>query len=164
MTARSEPEATRPDMPYGTGGKLLPWRWAEERIEVSANYWIATMTADGKPHCRPVWGAWVNDAFYFSTGSRIGTHLRRDPRISVNLESGDEAIIFEGTAEVVTDAAELALVLAAYNPKYNWDMTDDGSFWRVRPHVVFGWICDGSGLDGGALYSGTATRWIFGPR
>jgi hypothetical protein len=31
-----------------------------------------------------------------------------------------------------------------------------------RPYrFAFGWVVDGSGLDGGALFSGTATRWVF---
>jgi len=32
---------------------------------------------------------------------------------------------------------------------------------HVRPRVAFGWLCDGSGLDGGTLFSQTATRWTF---
>ena len=37
-----------------------------------------------------------------------------------------------------------------------------GPFWRVEPSVGFGWVSDESGLDGGAAFHGTATRWRFG--
>jgi hypothetical protein len=30
-----------------------------------------------------------------------------------------------------------------------------------RPRVVFAWLCDGSGLDGGASFSQAATRFRF---
>ena len=32
---------------------------------------------------------------------------------------------------------------------------------ELEPRRAFGWVVDGSGLDGGALFSGTATRWVF---
>ncbi|MCI0535994.1 MAG: pyridoxamine 5'-phosphate oxidase family protein, partial [Verrucomicrobiales bacterium] len=69
----SEPEAGRPYMPgYGlpgaTKGKgLLAWKWAEERLTSSHNYWIATTGPRG-PHVMVVWGIWAGAAFYFSTG------------------------------------------------------------------------------------------------
>jgi hypothetical protein len=30
-----------------------------------------------------------------------------------------------------------------------------------RSRVAFGWVCDGSGEDGGALFQLSATRWKF---
>jgi hypothetical protein len=119
---------------------------------------------DGRPHSRPVWGVWLDGALYFSTGSRIGTNLRRQPGVSVHLESADQVVILEGTATFRDDASTLEAFVAAYNPKYNWDFTaaDVGAVIEVRPRLAFGWLCDPTGLDRGALYNATGTRWSFG--
>lgn len=163
-------KTSRPHVPsYGIadakgGSGLLPWSWAVERLVAARNYWIGTTTASGHAHVRPVWGVWLDDAFYFSTGSLILRNLERDARISVNLESGDEAVMLEGVAEVVAGRALLKRFVDAYNPKYNWDMSADeppGPVYAVRPRVAFGWLCDNSGADGGNVYQGSATRWLF---
>jgi len=157
------PRADRPEMPGGyLEEKRLPWAWAEQRLVAARNYWVTTVTAAGAPHARPVWGVWLDGAFWFSTGSRIRTHLARDARVSVNLESGDECVIVEGSARLVEDVARARPVAAAYDEKYAWDYEPAaGEFFEVRPQVGFGWLCDASGLDGGALFSQTATRWRF---
>lgn len=157
------PRAGRPDIPGGyLSAKLLAWPWAEARLVESRNYWIATLTDDGRPHARPVWGVWLEGRFYFSSGSRIRAHVERRPELSVNLESGDECVIVEGTASSLDDPATVEAVTAAYNEKYRWNLEPEpGEFFEVRPRVVFGWLCDGTGLDAGALFSQTATRWVF---
>jgi len=162
MDARA-PRTDRPRIPGGyLSPKLLPWSWAMARLEQARNYWIATVTPDGRPHARPVWGVWHEHALYFGTGARIAENLQGSPDVSVNLESGDECVIVEGQARQVHDVASLSPVLPRYDAKYHWKMEPKpGEFWVVRPRVAFGWLCDGSGLDGGALYSQTATRWTF---
>ena len=143
--------------------KLLPWSWAESRLVESRNYWITSVSPSGAPHARPVWGVWLEGGFFFSSGSRIRANLERDPSVSVNLESGDECVILEGTAAPLDDAARIRPVVSAFNEKYHWNMEGKpGEFFEVRPRVAFGWLCDGSGRDGGALFSQTATRWRFG--
>jgi hypothetical protein len=150
-------------MPRGyLAPKLLAWPWAEARLAGSRNYWVSTVSSDGTPHARPVWGVWLDGCFYFSSGSRIRTHLERRPAVSMNLESGDECLILEGVATPLQDPASTRRVAAAYNEKYHWNLEPEpGEFFEVRPRVVFGWLCDGSGRDGGALFSQTATRWRF---
>lgn len=157
------PRSERPKMPGGyLAPKLLAWPWAEVRLAESRNYWISTVTSDGAPHARPVWGVWLDGCFYFSSGSRIRTHLERRPAVSVNLETGDECLILEGEATPLHDEASTQRVAEAYNQKYHWNLeAKPGEFFEVRPRVVFGWLCDGSGRDGGALFSQTATRWTF---
>lgn len=68
--------------------ELLPWSWAEQRLVRAQNYWIATTRPGGRPHCRPVWGVWLPDGFWFSTGSLAAHHLRRNDQITVHLEDG----------------------------------------------------------------------------
>ena len=46
---------------------MLPWSWADERLEASRNYWIVTAAEDGEPSSAPVWGVWVEGAVYFGT-------------------------------------------------------------------------------------------------
>lgn len=160
-----KPEASRPRM---FGGHLqpvmLPWRWAEERLVNARNYWIATTHPEGRPHCRPVWGVWLDDNFYFSTGSLAVGNLAANPEITVHLESGSEVVIVEGVSETVAGGPVTESVVAVYNTKYGWDMNPEnlpGPFYAVRPRIVFGWISDQSGLDGGAAFHGTTTKWKF---
>jgi len=158
-----EPKSQRPEMAGGyLSPKLLPWSWAEHRLIESRNYWITSVTRGGTPHARPVWGVWLDDRLYFSSGSRIRSNLEHGSVVSVNLESGDECVILEGGAVLVHDKAVAERITDAYNEKYHWNMEPKpGEFFEVRPRVVFGWLCDGSGRDGGALFSQTATRWLF---
>jgi hypothetical protein len=39
--------------------------------------------------------------------------------------------------------------------------TPMGPYYTVHPQVAFGWISDETGLDDGAAFHGTATRWRF---
>lgn len=160
---KQEPTSQRPEMPGGyLSSKLLAWPWAEARLAESRNYWVTSVTPKGRPHARPVWGVWLDGRLYFSSGSRIRSNLESGSAISVNLESGDECVILEGEAALVHDDALARLVTTAYNDKYHWNMeAAPGEFFEVRPRVVFGWHCDGSGRDGGALFSQSATRWSF---
>jgi hypothetical protein len=141
-------------------GEVLPWSWAEQRLVVARNYWIATTRPDGSPHCRPIWGVWLPDGFWFTTGSLARHNLVANPQITVHLESGNQVVILEGAAAVV--AGGLQAFLAAYNAKYDWDaattndeITDSsgavGPAYRVRPRVVFGWDTD----------MRAPTRWSF---
>jgi PPOX class probable F420-dependent enzyme len=163
------PEADRPYMPgYGLlpadeGSGLLPWRWAEQLLIASRNYWIATSSPDGRPHVMPVWGMWEEDAFWFSSsnGSRKARNLRADSRCTVTTEDGDNPVVLEGTAELVTDREDLVRVLAWENAKYETDYSLDmldpkeNSCFRVRPRWAFG-IRHGD-------FTGSPTRWRFLP-
>jgi hypothetical protein len=104
---RTEPKASRPQMPgYGlpenTKG-LLPWKWAEQRLRKSHNYWITTVKPDGSPRTMVVWGLWQDGAFLFCTGgqSRKARNIAEDPRCVVCTELAQEAVVVEGVAEIV---------------------------------------------------------------
>jgi hypothetical protein len=71
MDGLATPTAAPPVL-YGAPappGELLAWSCAEQRLVAARNYWIATTRPDGRPHCRPVWGVWLPDGFWCSTGS-----------------------------------------------------------------------------------------------
>jgi hypothetical protein len=161
-----QPIADRPDMPDGyLGGAPLPWSWAEEQLVEERNYWVTTIGPGARPHVRPVWGVWLDDTFQFSTGARHATNLASDARVTVNCESGDECVIVEGHGFGTTDESLREKFIAAYEPKYDWEMTMDfvDTLYVVRPMVVFGWI--GAEIATGAtLFGATATRWQFPTR
>ncbi len=157
----SEPVATRPRFPndYGIASAddgLLPWSWAEERLEVSRNYWIGTSGPTGVPHAMPVWGLWLDGAVVFSTSpaSRKGRNLARDPRVVVHLESGDEVVVLEGEVEKVVLDERIA---DAYETKYDHRPeagSPEGLWYRLQPRVAYAWL--------EADYPQTATRFEFG--
>jgi Pyridoxamine 5'-phosphate oxidase len=104
MDALATPTAAPPVL-YGAPappGDLLPWSWAEQQLVTARHYWIATTRPDGRPHCRPVWGVWLPDGFWFSTGSLARHNLLTNPQITVHLESGDQVVIVEGVAAAMT--------------------------------------------------------------
>jgi nitroimidazol reductase NimA-like FMN-containing flavoprotein (pyridoxamine 5'-phosphate oxidase superfamily) len=158
-----EPIGDRPSMHEGyLGASPLPWSWAEDQLADARNYWVSTIAANGRPHVRPVWGVWLDDSVQFSTGGRHVANITRDPRVTVNLESGDECVIVEGLAEATTDEATRNAFIEVYEPKYDWPMTLDfvDVLYIVRPKVVFGWIAYDIAPQA-TLFGATATRWRF---
>lgn len=157
-----DPKPERPAMrdygvPEDTSGTLT-WSWARERLEASRNYWVATMAPDGRPHVMPVWGLWLDDAFWFSTGptSRKAKNIARDPRCTVTTERADEAVIVEGEAAPTNDREALRRFVALYKQKYEWDMDPESDgYFVVRPHVAFGFI------EHADQFAQSATRWRF---
>lgn len=141
---------------------MLPWKWAAERLPGARNYWIATARPNGRPHSRPVWDVFLDGTFYFSTGSLAAPNLAVNPQITLHLKSGSEVVIIEGTVETVADSGLIRRIIVAYNEKYNCDLDPSepgGPLLAVVPLVAFGWVSDASGLDKGAAFHGTATRW-----
>jgi pyridoxine/pyridoxamine 5'-phosphate oxidase len=140
------------DAPEG----MLDWAWAVERLTASRNYWIVTADEDGRPRAIPVWGLWFDDAVVFGTNerSRKARNLDRDPRVVVHLESGNEVVILEGTAETVELTGEMSDELHA---KYDWRPepgTDDSTRWyRLRPGRAQAWLEQD--------YTRSATRFDF---
>lgn len=161
-----EPSASRPRM---FGGQLqpaqLPWSWAQHQLNNARHYWISTTRPDGRPHSRPVWGVWLDNVLYFSTGSLAAENLAANPQITVHVESSaGEAVIIEGVAVAGVPTSTAKRVVGIYNEKYHWDMDPASAgddLYRVTPGVVFGWVSDPSGIDRGAAFHGTATRWQF---
>lgn len=158
--------ATRPFMPgydmmFDRKKGSLPWSWAAKRLSTSHNYWLATTRPEGRPHVMPVWGVWLDNSFYFSTGrrSRKSLNLRANPNCTVCPETAAEAVILEGDARRITDPSRLHRFAVAYKKKYNWDTGDiensKDPFYSVRPRVVFGFI------ESSNKISGNPTRWTF---
>ena len=105
----------------------------------------------------PVWGVWLDDRFYFSSGrgSRKTRNLARNPRCVVCNEAAEAAVIVEGTAIEVTDPALIDSVGRPYHRKYRpWKLDgSQGPIYEVRPHVAFGVV--------ERTFPRSTTRWRF---
>src|SRR5438128_10658627 len=162
--AAKDPKTGRPNMPgYGIlngdkGKGLFPWSWAAERLTAATTYWLATVRPDGRPHAMPVWGVFLDDAFYFSSGmqSRKVRNLGDNPRCVVCCEVGEDQIILEGIAEEAPDPKLRRWFCDVYQAKYDWDMEGFSEpFFVVHPIVVFGFT------TGAGEFGESATRWVF---
>jgi len=105
-----------------------------------------------------VWGIWVDQRFYFSTGrqSRKARNLAVNAACVLGTERADEAVIVEGTGTEVTDMKRIEKLGAVYYRKYRpWKLDPSmGPVFEVVPRVIFG------------LRERTfkaATRWIVNP-
>ena len=139
----------------------MPWSWAVERLTDAHNYWFSTTRAGGRPHAMPVWGVWLDDRFYFSTGrdSRKARNLAANPHCVVTTESGARAVIVEGQASEIAFDDLPEAIPAAYQVKYN-SLLDPklGPIFVVTPRTAFAFIEGGDELDD---FVSTATRWRF---
>jgi nitroimidazol reductase NimA-like FMN-containing flavoprotein (pyridoxamine 5'-phosphate oxidase superfamily) len=159
--AKSKPKADRPFAPgYGIVGPedgrgLLPWAWVARKMSRCRTFWLATIHAsNGNPHVMPVWGVWLDDAFFFSTGrkSRKGQNLAANSACTITNDHGEEAVIVEGLATPVEDAAALKRIAIAYKKKYKMDPRSMGEpIFHVAPRRVFGFV--------EKTFPQTATRW-----
>ena len=137
------PRAARPAMPgYGlprSSRGVLLWAWGAERLRRSHNYWIITTRPDGAPHAMPVWGLWLDDRFYFSSGrqSRKSRNLALNPRCVVCSELAQSAVIVEGTAVEVTDPATIERLARPYHRKYRPSTLDPA--WGPSTRCAPGW-------------------------
>jgi len=154
------PLATRPNIPdYGISEKkagMLPWKWAVERLTKSKQYWIATTRPDGSPHVMVIWGVWIDNEFWFSTGrkSRKARNLETNPKCVICSGDSAQAAIVEGLVEKFEDTAQLERVFTAYGKKYKMDIRGMGEpLFRLKPTVAFGLF--------EKKFTQTATKWKF---
>ena len=156
-----EPKAERPVMPkvYRIPKNMtgsLAWDWARERLEKSHNYVITTVRPDGRPHNMVVWGIWLENAYYFSTGAttRKAKNLTANPNCVVCNENVGEAVIVEGRAQQLAVGEIPATAFPLYLKKYGWKLDPEmGPVFRVVPRVVFAMP--------EKLFPAGATRWVF---
>jgi nitroimidazol reductase NimA-like FMN-containing flavoprotein (pyridoxamine 5'-phosphate oxidase superfamily) len=158
---KEEPSASRPFAPgYGIvgpkdGNGLLPWTWVARKLTKCHTFWLATVYAgQSRPHVMPVWGVWVDDAFFFSTGrkSRKGQNLAANSSCTVTNDDGMEAVIIEGIARPTEDKALLERAAVAYKKKYKMDPRVMGEpIFELRPTKVFAFI--------EKSFPKSATRW-----
>jgi hypothetical protein len=135
-------------------GEKLPWERVEGWLVASRNYWICTTRPDGRPHAKPVWGVWLDEAVMWGTSpeSVSARNLAANPAVCVHLESGDEAAILEGEFALEEDPGLIGRFIAAYKDKYDHQLDVPAAF-ALRPRTCLSWL--------EADYPTTATRWVF---
>lgn len=169
MPGNRAPKATRPHIPgYGLPKSkkgLLPWKWAEDRLKKSRQYWIATTRPDGRPHVMIVWALWMDDVLYFSTGanSRKARNIAANPQCTICTDNAAEAVILEGVVETERNVDRIRGFVPLYEKKYKWKLGEMGEnlialkdpLFYLRPVVAFGlWE---------KKFASSATSWKFTP-
>jgi hypothetical protein len=105
----------------------------------------------------PVWGVWLDEAFFFGGTGVKARNLATNGSVVVHLERADEVVIVEGVCDVAfKPGADLrARLREASKKKYGFGGGDgDGeeeSTFVVRPRTVLGW----------SNMLKDATRWRF---
>jgi general stress protein 26 len=163
---KGKAQADRPAIPPSYGiqpiedeKSLMPLQHINEKMRGARNYWVSTTRPDGSPHAVPVWGIWLDEAFFFSTdpNSRKGRNLAANPHIVVHLESGDDVIILEGVVHLVGDTSLLKRADQVYFEKYQFHLLENiespGLVYQLIPQVAYAWF--------EKSFSSSATRWKF---
>ncbi|HUG47942.1 MAG TPA: pyridoxamine 5'-phosphate oxidase family protein [Candidatus Limnocylindria bacterium] len=137
---------------------MVDWRFVLDRLAEARNYWLATISPDGRPHVAPVWGAFVDSDLFLETSARTrkARNMAERPNVAVHVEAGDETVIVEGEAQPFRPTPELGAALSGeFRRKYaGYEPTaeawDEGGLYRVVPSKVLAW-----------RDMPTATRWRF---
>ncbi len=149
----------RPVLPEGYGvptaaDGLLEWTVVEARLVAAAQYWMATVRPDGRPHVVPRWGAWLDGRLWYD-GSPETVHARNlagNPSCALHLEDGWQAVIVEGDARrsVPPGLALGGRIAAAFTEKYAergyapaadaWEGPDAGGLLVFSPRKALAWF------------------------
>lgn len=93
-----------------------------ERLRSGIILWLASVRPDGRPHLVPVWFLWEGGTILILSkpNNQKIRNLRQNPAVTVALDGadeGDDVIVLEGIAEVVSDP-DVSSVPPAYTSKY----------------------------------------------
>ena len=159
----SKPRASRPHAPgYGIkpaeeGSGLLPWDWAEERLNTTRNFFISTAGPNGAPHLMVIWGLWLDGKFFFSSGrnSRKAKNLAGNSRCTIATGNADETVVLEGTVSLLSDRELRRRYIQAVTEKYDFDMGPyaEEPVYILQPRRAFGLIEKN--------FLSSATRWTW---
>lgn len=160
------PATARPYAPgYGipeSSDNLVSWERVMERLAAARNYWVDTADREGRVHATPIWGGVVDGTLYVEggPGTRRGRNIAENPNVVVHLESGDQVVIVEGTAEQIVppDPALAETLVKTLDGKYGAsdyhpqaDQWNEGGLYAIRPRKAFAWT----------QFPSDATRFTF---
>ena len=139
------PVATLPKPLEGYGfpedaGALLPWSHVSGRLAEARNYWVCTVSSKlSRAHARPIWGIWVDETLFFGGGPHTAwsRNLRANPLVSIHLEDGNEAVILEGSASLISDDNLMNRLDDVYEAKY--DIRHGPPIWQLHPTQALAW-------------------------
>lgn len=129
---------------------FIPWSWVDRRLWAARSIWASTARPDARPHAVPVWYTWDGRTLYFATheSAQKARNLRHDLWVVLHAGDGDDVIILEGRAEVVTDDPEARRVDAMRAETYveprtgarDTILTEGTILYRVRVQHVMAWM------------------------
>ena len=99
---------------------FIPWSKIDHALRAFRSIWISTTRPDGRPHAVPVWYIWDGRNLYFISGRNLqkAKNLAHQAWIVVHAGDGDDVILLEGRAEIVTKREEMERIDDAYRAKY----------------------------------------------
>ena len=144
----------------------LPWSWAAERLIAGRNFWVVTVSAEGRPHALPVWGVWDEEdlRFGFSCAPRArkARNLAVNPHAVIMIDDTVECLSVEGRAAPVREAERRAQWIERYLAKYlpispdlSAEFLDQSLLIEFEPERAFAII------EREEEFSTRATRWVF---
>jgi PPOX class probable F420-dependent enzyme len=144
----------------------LPWSWAAERLIANRNFWVVTVSADGRPHALPVWGVWDDDdgrfAFSCAPQARKASNLAANPRAVIMVDDTVECLSVEGWARPVHGDERQAQWIERYLAKYQ-PISPDISADFLRQNLIFEFVPERAFavIEREEEFSTRATRWVF---
>lgn len=158
MTNRKPTATTNVDETSGL--ELLPWKRARDLLDAGAlaeaAAFLGTVRRDGRPHSARIGAAWYDGDVYFQTGqqTRKARNLEGNPACTLSTSLTGIDLVFEGSAERITDGPTLEAVAAVWR-ETGWaaEVSGDGivapynapgtgpppwQVYRVAAHTVFG--------------------------
>ena len=128
MTELNPAETTNLDR-YGNA----PLEWSRARGPMVAGqgpqttYFLGTCRPDGTPHAAGVGAIWIDGDLYFTSNpdARKARDLAANPRCTISVPLPGIDLVLTGSADRVTDAAQLARVASGYRTG-GWPTEVDG--------------------------------------
>lgn len=144
----------------------LAWSWAAGRLVANRNFWVVTVSGDGRPHALPVWGVWDDGEarFAFSCGPRArkARNLAANPCAVVTIDDTVECLSVEGRAVAVSDPDRQAWWIERYlaeyrplSPDLSADFLRENLIFELEPERAFAIV------ERDEEFSTRATRWVF---
>lgn len=91
--------------------------------------WLTTLNPDGSPHVTAVGALWDNGTFWFQTADKThkAKNITRDPRCVLSVSLQEEDVVFEGSAEKITNPDDVARIADLYATRGGWPAKPDES-------------------------------------
>jgi PPOX class probable F420-dependent enzyme len=141
----------------------ISWGWVDRQLRATRSLWVSTTRPDGRPHAAPVWFTWDGRTLTFATDERAqkARNLKHLRWVVIHTGDGDDVIILEGQAEVVTASDELREIDAARAEKYvdpksgarDTILAEGTIVYRVHPQRIMAWVYGDMSVR---------TDWVFG--
>lgn len=132
------------------------------RLERDANVWIATASADGRPHLVPLSLAWDGERILVATPSATPTarNAAATGMCKASLDSADDVVLIDADVEVIDFASVDPETATRYVERVGWNPADEPGAWSlliVTPRTVRAWNGVGETVGRTIMRHG---RWV----